>query len=82
MDKGMKICFAGSIREGRDKVYDYIKIVDFLEKYYVVLDTMNKYGIKHYNIYENLEQVKTPGGKRTEPLCKKYIDNNICNSVV
>lgn len=35
------------------------------------LETMNKYGIKHYNIYENLEQVITPGGTRVEPFCKK-----------
>lgn len=35
------------------------------------LETMNKFGIKHYNIYENLEQVTTPGGTRVEPLCKK-----------
>ncbi len=34
-------------------------------------ETMQKYGIKHYSIYENLEDVKTPGGKRVEPLCKK-----------
>ena len=33
--------------------------------------TMKKYGIKHYSIYENLEEVRTPGGKRMEPLCKK-----------
>ena len=33
--------------------------------------TMKKYGMKHYSIYENLEEVKTPGGKRVEPLCKK-----------
>lgn len=35
------------------------------------LETMKKYGIKYYNIFENLEEVKTPGGKRKEPLCKK-----------
>ena len=35
------------------------------------IDTMQKYGIKHYSIYENLEEVKTPGGKRVEPLCRK-----------
>ena len=35
------------------------------------IDTMKKYGIKHYSIYENLDEVKTPGGKRREPLCKK-----------
>lgn len=35
------------------------------------LDTMQKYGIKHYNIYENLEDVKIIGGKRAYPLCKK-----------
>lgn len=34
-------------------------------------ETMKKYGIKYYNIYENLEEVKVPGGKRIEPLCKK-----------
>lgn len=33
--------------------------------------TMKKYGIKHYSIYENLDEVKTPGGKRVEPLCRK-----------
>lgn len=35
------------------------------------LETMKKYGIKYYNIYENLEEVKTLGGKRVEPLCEK-----------
>ena len=35
------------------------------------VETMKKYGIKHYSIYENLEEVKTPGGKRVEPLCSK-----------
>lgn len=31
-----------------------------------------KYGIKLYNIYENLEEVKVPGhGTRVEPLCAK-----------
>lgn len=35
------------------------------------IDTMKKYGIKYYNIYENLEEIKTPGGKRKEPLCQK-----------
>lgn len=34
-------------------------------------ETMKRYGIKHYSIYENLEEVKTPGGKRVEPLCRK-----------
>ena len=39
--------------------------------------TMKKYGIKHYSIYENLEEVKTPGGKRVEPLCRKiYMKNS------
>lgn len=41
------------------------------------LDTMKKYGIKHYSIYENLEEVKTPGGTRVEPLCKKIYKNDI-----
>ena len=35
------------------------------------VETMKKHGIKHYSIYENLEEVKTPGGKRVEPLCSK-----------
>lgn len=35
------------------------------------LETMKKYGLKYYNIYENLEKVKTPGGKRVQPLCRK-----------
>lgn len=35
------------------------------------VETMNKYGIKHYSIYENIEEVKTPGGNRIEPLCRK-----------
>ena len=40
-------------------------------------DTMKKYGIKYYNIYENLNEVKTPGGKRLIPLCQKvYKQNN------
>lgn len=39
------------------------------------IETMKKYGIKCYNIYENLEEVKTPGGKRVEPLCKKVYKN-------
>lgn len=39
------------------------------------IETMKKYGIKYYNIYENLEEVKTPGGKRVEPLCKKVYKN-------
>ena len=38
-------------------------------------ETMKKYGIKHYNIYENLEEVKTPGGKRVEALCKRVYKN-------
>ena len=35
------------------------------------LETMKKYGIKYYSIYENLEEVKTPGGKRMKPLCER-----------
>lgn len=34
-------------------------------------ETMKKYGIKYYSIYENLEELKLAGGKRREPLCKK-----------
>ena len=35
-------------------------------------EVYQKYGIKHYNIYENLEEVHISGtGTRTFPLCKK-----------
>ncbi len=35
-------------------------------------DEYQKYGIKHYNIYENLEEFHISGtGTRTFPLCKK-----------
>lgn len=34
-------------------------------------ETAKRYGIRLYNIYENLEEVKTPGGKRVEPLCRR-----------
>lgn len=40
------------------------------------LETMKKFGIKYYNIYENLEEVRTPGGKRNEPLCQKVYQKN------
>ena len=39
-------------------------------------EIMKKYGIKHYSIYENLEEVKVPGGKRVEPLCRKIYKKN------
>ena len=35
------------------------------------METMQKYGIKLYSIYDDLEKVVMPGGKRKEPLCKK-----------
>ncbi len=35
------------------------------------METMQKYGIKLYSIYDDLERVVIPGGKRKEPLCKK-----------
>ena len=34
-------------------------------------ETMEKYGIKLYNIYEDLEKIVVSGGKRTQPLCKQ-----------
>jgi len=40
------------------------------------IETMKKYGIKHYSIYENLEEVKTPGGKRLVPLCRRVYQMN------
>ena len=39
-------------------------------------EIMKKFGIKHYSIYENLEEVKTLGGKRVEPLCQKVYKYN------
>lgn len=34
------------------------------------IDTMKKYGMKHYSIYENLEDVRVIGGTRVKPLCR------------
>ena len=34
-------------------------------------ETMEKYGIRLYSIYEDLEKVVVPGGKRKQPLCKQ-----------
>ena len=34
-------------------------------------ETMEKYGIKLYSIYEDLEKVFVTGGKRKQPLCKQ-----------
>ena len=34
-------------------------------------ETMEKYGIKFHSIYEDLERVIVPGGKRQAPLCKQ-----------
>lgn len=34
-------------------------------------ETMERYGIKIYSIYEDLEKVVVPGGKRKQPLCKQ-----------
>lgn len=33
---------------------------------------MEKYRIKLYSIYEDLEKVLVRGGKRKEPLCKQF----------
>lgn len=35
------------------------------------VETMQKYGIKLHNIYEDLEKVVVQGGKRKNPLCKQ-----------
>lgn len=35
------------------------------------METMKRFGMKHYSIYENLEEVVVPGGTRVEPLCRK-----------
>lgn len=35
------------------------------------IETMEKYGIRLHNIYEDLEKVVVHGGKRKEPLCRQ-----------
>lgn len=35
------------------------------------VETMEKYGIRLYNIYEDLEKVVVHGGKRKNPLCRQ-----------
>jgi MoaA/NifB/PqqE/SkfB family radical SAM enzyme len=37
----------------------------------ISIETMEKYGIRLYSIYEDLEKVVVPGGKRKQPLCKQ-----------
>ena len=37
----------------------------------ISVETMEKYGIELHSIYEDLEKVVVPGGKRSEPLCRK-----------
>jgi MoaA/NifB/PqqE/SkfB family radical SAM enzyme len=39
-------------------------------------ETMQKYGIRLYNIYEDLEKVVVCGGKREKPLCKQVYGFN------
>lgn len=40
------------------------------------IETMQKYGIKLYSIYEDLEKVVVHGGKRKKPLCKQVYGFN------
>lgn len=35
------------------------------------IETMKKYEIKNYSIYDNLDEIEILGGTRLEPLCKK-----------
>ena len=37
----------------------------------ISVGTMEKYGIRLYSIYEDLEKVVVSGGKRKQPLCKQ-----------
>lgn len=37
----------------------------------ISVETMEKYGIRLHSIYEDLEKVVVPGGKRKQPLCKQ-----------
>jgi len=43
-------------------------------------ETMQTYGIRLWNIYEDLEKVVVPGGKREKPLCQQVY--GFCNSIV
>ena len=40
------------------------------------MKTMEKYGIRLYNIYEDLENIVVKGGKRAEPLCRQIYEFN------
>ena len=52
------------------------EIAEYIEKTKCTIrDAAKKYGIKLHNIYEDLESVKTPGGKRVFQLCKKIYNN-------
>lgn len=42
----------------------------------ISVDTMEKYGIKLHNIYEDLEKVVVHSGKRKTPLCKQVYGFN------
>lgn len=46
----------------------------------ISVETMQRYGIRLWNIYEDLENVVVPGGKRERPLCQEVY--GFCNSVV
>ena len=37
----------------------------------ISVENMEKYGIRLHSIYEDLERVVVPGGKRKMPLCKQ-----------
>ena len=59
------------------QIYD--ECFEFELTFYLSKSDINKlckkYGIKLHNIYEDLESVKTPGGKRVFQLCKKIYNN-------
>lgn len=46
----------------------------------ISMETMEKYGIYLWSIYEDLDKVVVPGGKRERPLCQQVY--GFCNSIV
>ena len=42
----------------------------------ISMETMQKYGIKYHNIYEDLEKVGVHSGKRKQPLCRQVYGFN------
>ena len=59
-----QFCSSNSSQEAKT----IITLEDFKR---TVMHFMKKYGIEFHSIYEDLERVVVPGGKRQAPLCKQ-----------